>query len=376
MPAFRAELRKTWGKFDSSSRKEAVKQIGEIALASELHLQLSATVVAMEFACGTCYAIDEFTVYLTPNQLRELAQSLSRSEVVGVGITLDIRDNKIVIQDIAMDSSARMFNIKPNDEIISINKKPVADLPLQVVKEMLEHFVGNAVEVEIASVEGKRTLALARRAQTRYFPLENFPYLYMKINSFTDATAQDVDRAMADMTQAGLKGLIIDLRDNNGGVFDSAIETARRFLSAGVITSTQHQDSRFNFVYHAKNPNAVAAPIVVLVDGETASAAEVLAGALKDNGRAVLIGQTTFGKGCTQCVLKLPSANGGIPTGGMKLTVARFFSPKGVAYSGRGITPHIFIDEVAQDEMRQMFGRDLGQERAIEELNRLLMMPK
>jgi carboxyl-terminal processing protease len=161
------------------------------------------------------------------------------------------------------------------------------------------------------------------------------------------------------------------LRENNGGVFESAIETARRFLSTGIIASTQHQDSKFNFVYNAKNPNAIALPIVVLVDGDTASAAEVLAGALKDNNRATLIGQTTFGKGCTQCVLKLPNALGGVPTGGLKLTVARFFSPKGVSYSGRGIVPHILME----DRMASP-NTDVYLERAIAELTRVLAMQK
>ena len=378
--AFRTQLRKAWGKIDSLSRKDAAKQIGEVALAAELLLQLSATVVAMEFACGACYAIDEYTVYLTPNQLRELAQSLSRHEAIGVGLTLDIRDNRIVIHSIAIDSSAAMFNLKANDEILSVNKKSVGDLPLHAVKEMLEGPGGSSVEVEIRSADGTtlRTVSLQRRAMiasVSFFSLPNSAYGYLNISSFTDTTAPDIDNAIAILSQSGMKGLIVDLRDNNGGVFESAIETARRFLSSGIITSTQHQDSKFNLVYHARNPNALSMPMVVLVNGETASAAEVLAGALKDNGRAFLIGQTTFGKGCTQCVLRLPKATGGVPTGGMKLTVARFFSPKGVSYSGRGVTPDFHIDEIAQAEFAQL-GRDLYREKAVEELNRLLMMQK
>ena len=112
--------------------------------------------------------------------------------------------------------------------------------------------------------------------------------------------------------------------------------------------------------------------MVVLVDGDTASAAEVLAGALKDNDRAYLIGQTTFGKGCTQCVLRLPKANGNVPTGGMRLTVARFFSPKGIPYSERGVVPHFIIDDpMASSQSSMMMGPHLT--KAIEELNRMAM---
>jgi carboxyl-terminal processing protease len=172
-----------------------------------------------------------------------------------------------------------------------------------------------------------------------------------------------------------MKTLIVDLRDNNGGIFESAIDTANRFLTNGIITSVLYQNPKENVIHHARNPNALNVPVVVLVDGDTASAAEVLAGALKDNDRATLIGQTTFGKGCTQCVLKLPNATGGVPTGGMKLTIARFFSPKGVAYSGRGITPHIFIDDrLAQSQSGML--EDAYLKRAIEELNRITAMQK
>lgn len=378
---FRELLRKTWGDIRNMSRKEAAKQVGEVAMAAELHLQLNATVVAMELACGACYAIDECTVYLTPNQLRVLMHSLSHSEAVGVGLKLTVQDNKIVIRDIVIGSYAEQLSpmIGRNDQIISVDKKPVVDLSLQTVTAMLEGPVGSAVEIEVVSPKDMniRTVRLERRsmiASVNQGVLGNTSIGYLKISSFTETTVQEVDQAIANLS--GVKALVLDLRENNGGVFESAIETARRFLATGIITSTVHQDAKFNFIYHAKNPNALTMPMAVLVDGDTASAAEVLAGALKDNNRAVLIGQTTFGKGCTQYVLKLPSALGGVPTGGMKLTVARFFSPKGIPYSGRGIVPHILIDErMAQSEaLTTPMDPYIG--RALEEVIRLLAAQK
>jgi carboxyl-terminal processing protease len=134
---------------------------------------------------------------------------------------------------------------------------------------------------------------------------------------------------------------VMDLRGNGGGLVEVAIETARRFLPTGVIVSTQNQDSRQNTIIQARNPHALTMPLVVLVDGDTASAAEVLAGALKDNKRARLVGQATFGKGCSQGLLKLPAGPGGGPTGAIRITVARLFSPSGVPYTGRGVLPHL-----------------------------------
>lgn len=376
VPAFRAMLNKTLREVGGMSRKEAVKKIGDVALAAEVTLDLNPTVVVMEFACGACYAIDEYTVYLTPNQLRELAHSLSQSEALSVGLYLRIQDNKIVVRDLAADSPARPI-VMVNDEIVSVNKQPVVNLTLDMVKKLLDGPMGSMVEIEILSPgdDLARTVQLQRRAMVasvNFYQFANTPYWHLKISSFTDTTVQDIEGALK---QPGMKGLILDLRANNGGIVDSAIETARRFVSTGIIASSVNQDTKQNHVYHAKNPNAVTVPLIVLVDNDTVSAAEVLAGALKDNNRATLIGQTTFGKGCTQCVLKLPNATGGVPTGGMRLTVARFFSPKGVPYSGRGVIPHIFIDERLASS-QSTANADPYIDRALDELNRMLSMPK
>jgi carboxyl-terminal processing protease len=379
VPAFRAMLKKTRGEIGALSRKDAIKKIGDIALAAELILDMNPTVAVMEFACGACYAIDEYTVYLTPNQLRVLAQTLAQNEALSVGLYLRIQDNKIVVRDIALQSPAAATTINVNDEIISIDNQQVFNLNLDTVKKLLEGPIGTMVTVEVRSPgeDSTRTIELPRQAipSTVFWgQRKNTPYWILEINSFADTTPLHIDKALQDMARHGAKGIILDLRKNSGGVVDSAIETARKFLVSGVVTTAQHQDSKFNYVYHAKNPDAVTLPLMVLVDNDTASAAEVLAGALKDNKRATLIGQTTYGKGCTQCVLRLPNATGGIPTGGMRLTVARFFSPKGVAYSGRGVIPNIFIDErMADSRLNEM--ADVYVERAVEELNRL-SMPK
>jgi carboxyl-terminal processing protease len=373
--AFRAMLKKKWGGKSKLTREGAIEEIGEVGLAAEFALGLNPTTAVMEFACGACYAIDQYTVYLTPNQLQELAQSLSRSEAIGVGLALTIRDNRIVVADVAMGSPADQAGIAVGDQIISVNKKAAADRSLLAVKELLEGPAGSMVEVawqtpgapnvRVASMPRERTVV----PSVIGFPYEMTPYYYLKINAFTETTINDVDEALAEMSKKGMKGLILDLRENNGGVFESAINTARKFMSTGIIASAVHQDPKYNQVYHAKNPKALTLPMVVLVDGDTASAAEVLAGALKDTDRAYVIGQTTFGKGCTQCVLRLPKAIGNVPTGGMRLTVARFFSPKGQPYSDRGVVPHFIIDDAMPISQSMLGGPYLT--KAIEELDRM-----
>lgn len=188
---------------------------------------------------------------------------------------------------------------------------------------------------------------------------------YIRIASFQDNTAAELDAAL--MALQGVKGLVLDLRGNPGGLLESAVECAKRFLANGVIVAIESQDSKTCLIHHARGMMPPCTlPIVVLVDGDTASAAEVLAGALKDNERARLVGQTTFGKGCSQTLVKLPAANG-VPTGGLRVTIARFFSPKGVCYTGRGVAPDVAaerfkpdapeVDNQLQEAIRELEGQ-------------------
>jgi hypothetical protein len=186
---------------------------------------------------------------------------------------------------------------------------------------------------------------------------------YFRITHFRDTTPDEVDAAvnalrMSPQGMQGLRALVMDLRGNPGGLFPAAVQVVERFLPQGVIVTTQGRVEGANKV-HAAGPrmNVIDLPLVVLVDGTTASAAEVLAAAFRDHQRATLVGTATYGKGSIQHVLQFQTAeeNGedGKPrprTGGVRITLARFFSPNGQAVSGAGITPHI----VEPDRTRQL----------------------
>ena len=271
------------------SRGQTGKAVREIALAGQSSLQLNPTVAVMECACGSCYALDEYTSYLTPNQYRDLS-------------------------------------------------------------DVLKGAVGF-----VSSVQGS---------------MKNSEIGYLQIGLFQETTPQEVEAAFNELTKSGMKGLALDLRGNSGGCLEAAVETARRFLSTGVIASTENYDAKLSTIYQSRNPDAWVVPLVLLVDGDTASAAEVLAGAMKENGRARLIGQPTFGKGFSQALVKLPDALGNVPTGGMRLTIARFFSPKGLPYAGQGVTPDLTLPR--NDGMNMAEDQQL--DAAIAELNRLVPM--
>jgi carboxyl-terminal processing protease len=192
----------------------------------------------------------------------------------------------------------------------------------------------------------------------------------IKIHFFQETTLQEFDAKLKELTRFNVRALILDLRGNPGGLLDVAIEVARRFLPNGaIIVSQVHHDPKQTQTFRSQNMMPLTIPLVVLVDADTASAAEVLAGALKENKRARLVGQTTYGKGCAQGLLKLPQEGAlqspatpskGPGTGAIRITVARFISPAGQPYSGRGVEPDFpadsgkMQDDYARQEARQM----------------------
>jgi hypothetical protein len=202
---------------------------------------------------------------------------------------------------------------------------------------------------------------------------------YFKITHFRDTTPEEVDAAIALLKARPdgmpLRALLMDLRGNPGGLFSAAVQVVERFVPAGVIVTTQGQLNEFNKVLNAGGKmNVIDLPLVVLVDGGTASAAEILAGAFRDHQRATLVGTATYGKGSIQRVLKFQTAKERTDTGetktrtgGIRITLARFYTPNGQAVSGAGISPHLF----EEDKMRQL-------EVAIEEASRYVsvMMPR
>jgi carboxyl-terminal processing protease len=217
----------------------------------------------------------------------------------------------------------------------------VAGLPTEVAAELLRGEAGTALDLEVRTVDQPaRVLRLKRQAVS--VPSVSEPRVldersgiaYLQLLAFQETTVPELDLAIAKLQALGMRVLVLDLRGNAGGLFETAVQVVERFLSSGIIVSTHGQLRDYNVTYQAHGMSVVAVPLVVLVDGETASSAELVAGALKDNQRGTLVGQTTFGKGSVQKVRKLHTG-----PGGLRVTVARFYSPAGQPYCGTGILP-------------------------------------
>jgi carboxyl-terminal processing protease len=351
----RAALERELGDRKTMTYEDAVDSVRAVVMTSTRHFpQVNPTTVVMEFLCGACHAMDEYTVYLTPRQLRELCNTL-KGRYVGVGIRLKSDQNRMLVAEVLPDSPAAeaMPPLAVDDQIVQIDQKALVNLSPEAAMELLEGAEGSPIELVVTSPKlGPRIVNLRRRAlfvPSVSHEVRPTGFGYLKIHCFQESTLEEFDNGLSDLLRANCKGLILDLRGNPGGLLDVAIEIAKRFLSSGIIVTTQSQDLKA--IVESRNPDALTLPVVILVDNDTASAAEVLAGALKENKRARVIGQTTYGKGCSQGVLKLPAEGalrspavtvpGGGPTGGIRITIARFYSPTGQPYSGKGVEPDV-----------------------------------
>jgi carboxyl-terminal processing protease len=377
---FRDRLKDKWAGRTVRDVSEAKNLALEVALEAQKVLDLKPAVVVLELACGACNALDEYTQFLTPGLLAETYASLE-GRSVGIGVELDRSGpgQPLVIVHVLKFSPAEIAGFKPHDRIIRIDHQAADKLSAEQATDKLKGDIGSTVELEVlparqmkspAGEPELRILTLTRQAV--FVPsvvdvqmLDEMTGIgYFQMAGFQESTLAEMDDAVQQLQMQGMKVLILDLRGNAGGLFQTAVQVAERFLSAGIIVATESQVSAFSKTYTANNINAWKIPLILLIDSDTASAAEVIAGAFKDQRRATLVGQTTFGKGCIQYVVELTSVPAGI-----KITQARFFSPSGHFYGKGGVAPHIPVERTS------MMAFDEAQLRAaVQVAQRLVMM--
>lgn len=350
-----------------SEAREQVREIGRTAqqICSGARPNLL-TVIALEFLSGACNALDEYTFFLTPGHYRDVQAAL-HGRLVSIGVELEVIDEQLTIRRVYPNGPAEKAELKPHDRIVQIDGQSTREMTVERAAELLRGKPGTVVRLEVIPYEESMNpeavpVEITRApvnvpsvvAEMLEKPLEVdlgdgmkilFPIGKLTINYFQESTLQEVKDALASLQMLGMKVLILDLRHNPGGLFKSAVEVAELFLPEGIIVVSQthvpFKDRKLTGTIRADHPEALMTPMIVLIDGETASAAEVLAGALKDNDRAKLLGQTTFGKGTLQCVIPLDKPYFERMPAGIRITVAKLLSPHWQPYSAKGIEPNI-----------------------------------
>jgi carboxyl-terminal processing protease len=296
---------------------------------------------------GMLTKLDPHSGYLKPRDVSSLRDSTSGS-FGGIGIEMDVVDGLIEVIAPIDDSPASRAGVLAKDIITHVDEEPVRDISLQEAIEMLRGPLGSAVTLGILrEVEGQPqevTVSLERAViRVTSVKHEMLPHGigYLRISQFQNRTGPDLIKAIGNLQSQGeLNGLILDLRNNPGGVLSAAIEVTDAFIDQGLIVSTKGRDEFLDSKYEATNATVLAnEPIVVLINGGSASAAEIVAGALQDHERAVLIGTPSFGKGSVQTILALENKYA------LKLTTALYYTPSGRSIQATGIQPTIQVSE-------------------------------
>lgn len=294
---------------------------------------------------GMVAALDPHSAYLDSEEFEEIRLSTMGS-YPGVGIEVVADDNAVKILRPIEGSPAAQAGLLPGDEIVRIDGTDVgADLAGAISR--MRGASGSTVRLTIRRAGTPNLLEFTlRRANVEVHSVSAQTlepgYGYLRITTFSETTADDVTRAIARLKREsprGLKGLVLDLRNNPGGVLEAGVAVADAFLNKGIIVTADGRTPDSRFEMDATPGDLIdGAPMVVLVNSGSASASEIVAGALKDHGRAELIGHKTYGKGSVQTVM--PLSHGGA----IKLTTSRYFTPSGASIQGKGIIPDIVED--------------------------------
>ena len=303
----------------------------------------------LEFAFGACDALDDYTTYLTPDKLEDLYAMID-GNFVGLGVELKMDRDSLLLLGVIRGGPAAEAGVKTGERIVKIGDRQIAGLSLDEAASRLEGEDGSRVRISVKDRSGSvRELTLTCRAvEVQSVPQAKIlePRLgvgYIQLSGFQKTSANELQSAVARLEREGMKALILDLRGNPGGLLNVSVEIADRFLDQGVIVTTRGRTADQSESYRAGGGAAWRMPLAILVDHDSASASEILAGALQENHRAIVIGERSYGKGSVQSIYSLRS----VPAG-LKLTTAKFYSPRGRAYSEQGVAPDFPIRKAAK----------------------------
>lgn len=290
---------------------------------------------------------DPHSVLLSEDAFRRLREAAT-GRYAGIGIEIDLRDGFVNVIAPLAGTPADSAGIRPGDRIVAVNGKPTTGLSMEEVQQALRGSPGTAVTLSIERDEQPAQAITLRRTRITYHPVQRTRLMagqvgYVRLAAFSETAQREVRQAVDSLRRLGARSLILDVRENPGGLLEQGIEVADLFLDAGkVIASTRGRtpeaDQEFVDESAQRWPSL---PVVVLTDSGSASASEIVAGALRDHGRAVLVGSRTYGKGSAQSVFPVTAGRA------LKLTTALWFTPDGRSIQGdsteSGIPPHVEV---------------------------------
>ena len=296
---------------------------------------------------GMLSSLDPHSAYLTPDLYKDL-QSDTQGRFGGLGIEITVKGGMLTVVSPIEDTPAHKAGIKPGDQIFKIEDEFTKDMSLVDAVKKMRGLKGTKINLtirrenatDLIDVSLVRDIIRVQSVKSR--SLEP-GYGYVRLAQFQERSDRDVQRALEKLAAeaSGLKGLVLDLRNNPGGLLNQAVRVSDLFLDSGMIVYTDGRiESQKQKFFAQKEGTWMDFPLVVLVNGGSASASEIVAGALQDHKRAVVLGTKSFGKGSVQTILPLDDNSA------LRLTTARYFTPKGRSIQATGIVPDILIDNI------------------------------
>ncbi len=335
-----------------------MRQAADIA-GSQLRMQ--ATGVICEFAYGSLEALDKHSRFeFTPTSSGPRVDAGDNS-VVGVGVQLKTHQDGAVILRTLNGGAAQQAGLQRGDVIVGVNQRNLAGLSLDEVANLITGPAGSTVAIDVRREDKNARVNLSRQA----IRITNISEVKMvdpqqkigliRLEKFGEGAVQEIDRALWSLHQQGMNSLVFDLRGNPGGLLTEAISISNRFVPSGKIVSTRGRNQSDNTIESATHDQTWKMPLVVLVDGDSASASEIFAAAIQENRRGLIVGRKTYGKGTVQTHFPLQSVSGTF-----WLTTAKFYSPTGREMAGVGVNPDVTVN-MSERELEEIgpIDRDL-----------------
>ncbi len=351
---FRSLLKTQYWNRPVGSTAGARGTVSEVARLAQQRLGLSENVVVMEYVFGGCNALDEFSGYLTPGKLDELYNNI-HGEFVGLGIEMRAEAGKgVLLVNVIPESPAQEGGLESGDFVTSIGGHDCREMTTDEAANLLGGLTGSQVKLEwLQSTTGlARTNIFTRRSVTvKAIPtvcmLDSAAGIgYVRMAGFQDSTVKELDAALVSLRDQGMKSLVWDLRGNPGGLLPAAVEVLDRFIGEGTLVTTRGRTQDQNWRYSANRQGTWDVPLIVLIDGNSASASELCAGSIHDHDRGLLVGRKTYGKWSVQSIFQAGAGTG------LKVTTAKFYSPNDGWYGGVGLEPDFTVERDAEAPLK------------------------
>jgi carboxyl-terminal processing protease len=308
--------------------------------------------VVMEYVFGACNCLDDYSNVLSPGKKQDLFGNI-KGEFVGIGIVMEADSGKgMSLSQVLPESPASEGGLRRGDHITAVDGKDCRNMSTEEAAALLAGRAGSRVQLEVSRKETATFNVSCTRREVRVKSIPIYKMIdaqqgiaYIQMTGFQQSTVAEMDQALNDLSRQGMRSLIWDLRENPGGLLTAAIEVLDRFLEDGVIVSTRGRAGDQNMTYRAHAPGTWDTRLVLLIDGNSASASEIVAGAVRDHQRGIIVGRTSFGKWSVQSIFDSRYATA------VRLTTAKFYSPNGHNWTKIGLQPDVVVQNGPENRL-------------------------